>query len=231
MMKTLSFLILFILLSCSLFAQKKETITVKAGTKIIDYFPGNERYLYPDFTKGKCILNGGRIISGLFNYNLLTGEMNFIKVRDTLAISDKKTVQLIVVAVDTFYYQNYCMQLIKSGRIRVYRTCRIEMVGLQKQGALGSIERTSAVDAYDYVLTGVRSYNLKAEVDEVFQKKEEYFFSTGTDDFVLINKKNALKMVPGKENELKNFIKSNKINFELRDDILKLTDLAASISR
>ena len=92
-MKNLLVLIIFFTLNHNLLAQKKTVVIVKAGTKITDYFSAPERYLYPEFMEGTCSLTNGQITLGLFNYNLLSGEMNFVKAKDTLAISNKAQVK------------------------------------------------------------------------------------------------------------------------------------------
>jgi len=227
-MKNLLVLIIFLILNHNLLAQKKTVVIVKAGTKITDYFSAPERYLYPEFTEGTCSLTNGQIIPGLFNYNLLSGEMDFVKAKDTLAISNKAQVKYITVAKDTFYYADLCMQLIKGNGLKVFYTQKIEFVDRQKNGALGSSGRSFTIDSYDYMQIGKYSYNFKTDVDVIFRKKKEFFYFAGN-GYVLLNKKNAEKILPEKQDLVKKYLKTNRIDFELKNDVLKFADFISNL--
>jgi hypothetical protein len=90
-MKKKLFIIYALLLTGSYsIAQEDNSIIVRAGTKLIDYFPVKERYRYPDFKDGQLMFKDGKSSPGRFNYNILLGEMEFLQSRDTLAIINKK---------------------------------------------------------------------------------------------------------------------------------------------
>ena len=228
-MKNLLALIIFLTLNQNLLAQKKTVVVVKAGTKIADYFSASEIYLYPEFTGGACSLTNGQTIPGLFNYNLLSGEMDFVKAKDTLAISNKEQIKYITVAKDTFYYANLCMQLIKGNGLKVFYTQKIEFVDRQKNGALGTSGRSFTINSYDYMLIGKNSYNFKTNVDVIFRKKNEFFYRAGN-RYVLLNKKNAEKILPEKQDLVKKYLKTNRIDFELKNDVLKFADFISNFS-
>jgi hypothetical protein len=229
-MKNILILIILLSLNHNLLAQKKKVVVVKAGTKITDYFSTPERYLYPEFTEGTCSLTNGQVISRLFNYNLLSGEMDFIRAKDTLAISNKEQIKYITVAKDTFYYADLCMQLIKSNGLKVFHMQKIELVDRQKNGALGSTGRSFTIDSYDNMQIGKYSYNFKSDVDVIFRKKNEFFYFAGN-GYILLNKKNAEKIVPEKQDLVKKYLKTNRIDFELKNDVLKFADFISSLSR
>ena len=229
MNKSILFICSILFINNCLLAQKNEQVIVKAGTRAIDYFPITERYLYNDFTKGKAVFSDERIYPSMFNYNFLSREMEFIKSNDTLIISDKKDLLSIVIAQDTFYYHNGYMQLIRSGQFKVYLRQRIVTKDIRKKGAMGTINRSAASESYDYLLTAPMSINLVADIDLVLQKESVYYFSTMGEDFVQFNKKNITRAIPGKEDVVKNYIKSDKIDFESREDLLKLADFVSKL--
>jgi hypothetical protein len=224
----ITYSILFI--SISLLAQKNESVTVKAGTRVIDYFPAAERYLYPNFTEGKITLKDGRTNTCRFNLNFLSGEMEFIQSKDTLIIAVKKDLYTIVIAKDTFYYENKFMQLIRSGKLRVFINQRIGMKDILKKGAMGSINRTSASDSYGYMDNGKQTYNLKIDEDMVFQKNTEYYFSFSGETILQFNRKNITKILPRKEETIKDFLKSNMINFESKEDLFRLAAFVSNLA-
>jgi hypothetical protein len=209
-----------LLVNSFLLAQKNESVTVKAGTKVMDYFPVEERYLYGDFTTGKAIFTNERTYPCEYNYNFLSGEMEFIKSNDTLTIVNKKDLISIVVAQDTFYYDSGYLQTIRSGKLKVYSKQYVKIKDILKKGAMGTVNRSAASESYDYLLSGPLSYDLVTDYDMVLQKTEVFFFSTTGKDFVPFNRINIISILPF----TKNYIKSNKIKFKSREDILRLAD-------
>lgn len=229
MKKTLIIIGLIVSINNYLSAQKYESVTVKAGKSIKDYFTPAERYLYPNFTEGKGYFKNGRVIPCRFNFNLLTDEIEFIQSNDTLLISKKEEINAIVVAQDTFYYHDAYLQMIRSGLLSVYIKRSIVIQNVLKQGAMGTINRSSASDSYNFVITGQRSVDLKQTEDLVLQRKDEYYYSTSGSDFFLFNKKNIIKIMQGREERIKNYLKSNKVDFEAREDILRLADFVSNL--
>jgi hypothetical protein len=208
------------LFSC-LSAQYYKSITVGAGTRVIDYFPANVRYLYPKFTLGQVFLKNGAVSSNWLNYNLLLGEMEFINGPDTLAIVRKKDVNIITVERDTFLYRNGYLKLIHSGKVKVCLRDMIKLKDIVRKGAMGAPNRTSMVDSYSSMMLGGNFYDLIPTEDMVFQRTLEFYILTSTGELVDFRKKNVLHLYPEKEKEIQSYLKSNKVNFEYGVDILR----------
>uniref|UniRef100_UPI00321633E5 hypothetical protein n=1 Tax=uncultured Draconibacterium sp. TaxID=1573823 RepID=UPI00321633E5 len=224
MKQSLLAICLILLISFSLFAQKNEPIKVKAGTRLTDYFEPNERYLYPDFINGKAKFRNGKTYRCRFNYNFLSGEMEFIEKKDTLTIIDKNELLSIVIKQDTFYYENGYLQQIQNGFIKVYSKQFIKLKDIQKKGAMGTINRSSATESIKYWQSGSLSYDLISDTDIILQKEEQFFFSLSQNNFTLFNRSNLFALLPWKKADLKSYIKSNKINFKSKKDVLELAN-------
>ena len=212
-------------LTSMLFAQKKEQVIVKAGTRVIDYFPLSDRYLYPDFTAGEAFFTNNRNYPAVYNFNFLSGEMEFIKSNDTLIITDKTDLLSIVVAQDTFYYGNGYQQIIQNGQFKVYVKRGVAIKDIRKKGAMGTVNRSAASESYDYLLANSLSIDLVADIDMVLEKEDAYYFSTNGKDFTRYTKSNVVKVVPGKKDVLTNYIYATKTYFRSKEDILKLANI------
>jgi len=229
MKRTIFIFCSILLINSCLLAQKYEPVTVKAGTSIKEYFPVASRYLYPNFTAGKGYFKKGVVIPCLFNFNVISGEMEFIQSKDTLIIAKKEEINSIVVAKDTFYYHDAYLQMIRSGRLSVYVKRSVEIKNILKQGAMGTINRSAASDSYSFVLLGPRSFDMKLADDVVIQQTAGYFYSTSGSDFIPFTRKNIIRIMQGKEDEIKNYIKANKIDFDSREDLLKLAGYVSDL--
>ena len=224
MKRTLFVIILVVFINTWVQAQKLEPVIVKAGTNLNDYFPMSQRYLYPEFTLGKGFFQNNRIVPCLFNFNLLSGEIEFISSKDTLLIAKKQEIVSIVIAKDTFYYHEAYLQLIQGGKIKLFLKRGLKIQDIRKEGAMGSVNRSAASDSYSFLILGKRTLDLKPTEDILLQKTEEYFFSFDGVDYFPFTRKNILRVRQVKEELVKDFIKSNKIDFESREDIIRLTD-------
>ncbi len=217
-----------LILNISLSAQKNELITVKAGSKILDCFPIPVRYLYPEFRSGQVLFKNGTVNTARFNYNFLIDEMEFIQSRDTLSIIKKKDIRFLVVAQDTFYYNNGYLEQIYGGTVMVGLRQRFKLKEVLTKDSYGTSSSGSSSNSYGSLPTNGDFYKLVPNEDLVFQKALEYYLSTSSSVFVQFKKKNILQLFPQKEDAIKDFIKRNKIDFDSVKDLLKLAEYLQS---
>ncbi len=222
---------LLVLFAPCLQAQKNETITVKAGSKIQDCFSVQQRYRYPAFTAGKVYFqNRGYSISEL-NLNFLSGEMEFLHSGDTLSIANPKDIELITIATDTFYYDNGYLELLRGEQIKVAVKQYFKMKEIQKKDSYGNSGTLGATDAYSTYQSGGISYKLIYNRDMVFEKLSEFYLAVSNDRFVPSNnEKQILKLFPKKKDSIQDYFNSNKTNFGSKDDVLKLADFLITLS-
>lgn len=224
MKKILFFASSILILNISVSAQKNEPITVKAGYKILDFFPVSIRYRYPEFATGQVLFKNGTVNTTRLNYNFLIDEMEFIQGRDTLSIIRKKDIRMVVVAQDTFYYDNGYLEQITGNPVRVGLRQRIKLKEVLKKDSYGTSSSGSATNSYSMLPTDGNFYKLTANEDMVFQKTMEYYVATSSSGFVQCKKKSVLQLFPQKADEIQKYLKTNKIDFDSREDLLKLAE-------
>jgi hypothetical protein len=216
------------LFSC-LSAQNYKLIKVEAGTKVIDKFPYSVRYLYPQFNDGLIYMKTGVTNSSKFNYNLLLGEIEFIQDKDTLIFSRKKDINILTVAQDTFIYRNGYLKLIHSGSVKVCLKDKIKLIDIVKKGAMGTPNRTSSVDSYSSLPLDGKIYDIINADDMEFRRTVEFYILTPAGDLIDFRKKNVLELYPQKEAEIQKYLKTNKVNFEKQEDLLKFADFLSTL--
>jgi len=211
------------MISASLTAQKYEPVTVRAGMKVLDCFPFNERYRYPQFITGRIHVVSGVYAEAKLNYDFLNGEMEYLKNRDTLAIANKKDVRFIEIAQDTFYYdKGYYMELIQGGQVKVVLKQYIKLKETLKKDSYGTSSSGSATTSYGTLPAGGDFHMLVANEDMVFQRIVEYYLSDQSGGFVQYNKKNVLQLYPQHKDDIKAYLKTSNVSFDKREDLLKL---------
>jgi hypothetical protein len=211
-------------------AQNNEYITVKAGTRALDYFPFEKRYKYPEFLPGKVLLNSGVSKDAKLNYNILQGEIQFIHSKDTLNIGNKKDIRLIIIASDTFYYDDGYLELIyNSLPIKVTQKHYIKLQDIRKKDAYGLAKSGSSTKSFRDLPFDGNFYDLVVNEDVILQNRMEYYVSTSESGFLPFRKKALGKLFPQKSNTIKNYIKSNNVDFDSRDDIIRLAGFISNL--
>ena len=224
MKKILLIICSLVVLNIYLSAQKNELITVKAGTKILDYFPVSKRYLYSEFTPGRIMFKNETYSDRKLNYNHLAGEIEFIQAGDTLSIADKKGIKLIVVAQDTFYYDKGYIEQLRSGSLKVGLKQYFELKEIQNKDSYGTSSSGAATNDYGSLPIDGNFYKLIANKDMIIKRTILYYMATPESGFVLCNKRNIMNLFPQNKDKIKSYLKANKVKFDSRDDILRLAD-------
>ena len=224
-MKRTAFLIYIVLsVNFSLSAQKEELITVKAGMKVRDAFTVSEIYMYSEFIPGRIFFKNGKIADKDLNYNYLAGEMEFIQVHDTLSIVNKKDIEFVVTARDTFYYDKGYIEQLNSGTVKIGLKQFIELKEIQNKDSYGTASSGSATNSYGTLPVDGNFYKLVANKDMILKKKLQYYISTPESGFNICNRKNVIQMFPENEDKIKSYLKSNKVKYDSREDLLKLAE-------
>jgi hypothetical protein len=216
-----------IMLACSLGLAAQEIVTVKAGTKIIQAFPKSDRYLYPEFSDGVVMFKDSTFTAARMNYDILYGEIEFISKKDTLQIMGKKDIRYVSVNSDTFYYdKGYLRQLAGNANFMLAEHRFVKIVDNQKQGAYGTTSSTSAVSSYNSLPSSGGYYNLVVNEDLLLKKVVDLYLYTPAGGFDLFRRKNFFSAFPEKEEELKKYLKEQPVDFNKRDDLIRLTRYA-----
>ena len=221
-MRKSNVLVLAFLLICGCcVAQKKEFVTVKAGTRLLDVVPFADRYRFPGFIKGKVYYKSGTFSDARLNYNLLSGEMEYLQAADTLSIANPDDIRMIVLAADTFFVDKGYLELMMDGKVQVGLKNFYQLKDVLKKDSYGAASSASATESYGSLQTQGQAVKLISSEDRVFEKVFKYYLATPSSGFVLFNKKKVMQLFPQQEAEIKDYLKKNKTDFDSGDDLLR----------
>jgi hypothetical protein len=229
MKKILFFICQFLIISSSISAQKYEAVIVKAGIRIVDVIPFNERYRYPEFIPGRIFITNGLYRDAKMNLNFLNGEMEYLIDRDTLIITNKRDLEIITVAQDTFYFDKNYLEQISTGPVKVAMKEYIKVKEKQKQDSYGTASSGSASTSYGSLPAQGNFFKLSSNTDLYLQRTLEFYLSDKKGGFVPFTKKNLLRLYPKQKDDIKAYLKSDKIKYDDRDDILKLAEFVGTL--
>jgi hypothetical protein len=121
------------------------------------------------------------------------------------------------------------MKLIHSGSVMVCLRDKIVLKDIVKKGAMGTANRTSLVDSYISIPTDGKIYELVPSDELEFQRTLEFYILTSSGEQVQFRKKNIMELFPSKADGINKYLKANKVNFELQDDILRFAGFLAGL--
>ena len=190
----------------------------------MDVLPTSDIFFYPDFTHGKVFLRNGTASEGKMNYNRLVDEMHFINAKgDTLALDNEKNVRFIVIATDTFYYDEGYVRLLYTGNLVKLAIRQIWIVADTRQiGAYNTTNNSVGMLSFTSINEGGRLYDLTVNEDVILKKIEVFFFGDTYNHFVAAGKNNLLMLLPKEQKRISKYLKETKINFASRDDVEKI---------
>ena len=212
----------------SLFGQY-ENIIVSAGTKIMDNFPPSVRYLYPQFVQGQIVLKNNKTSAYMINYNMLQNEIEFINGNDTLIIGKKKDLKYVIVENDTFTYSSGYVKHIFGQELKIYCKDKINFKDILKKGAMGVVNRSAGIETNSSLDSQALSYDLVVSEDMVFRREVSYYVTTSNGSLEQFKKQNVLKQFSNHKAEIQKYLKTNNINFQKQEDIVKLAGYLSAL--
>ena len=231
-MKPLLLSLLILIGYVDLSAQDSTFVTIKAGNRVNDVLTPAEIYYYPQFTSGKVFFRDGSKAVGKMNYTRLFDQMLFIGPKgDTLVVADEKNIKFITIDQDTFYFdEGYVRLIMNKGDVKLAEKQVWVVADVRKIGSHNKATSTVAItsiDSYTDRASRAKSYDLLINEDMLIKKETQYFFGDKYNHFVRSGKKKLLLLFPKEQASIENYLKENKVDFDKKDDLEKITQFLA----
>jgi hypothetical protein len=235
-MKLLALSVTLILITQALYPQDSTTIKIEAGHTIPEVVTPALRYHFPYFRQGRVLMKDKTTYDATLNYNLLTGEIDFISPKgDTLAIADnlRANIDRVIIDTTTYFYKNGYLEVITAGQAgSLVKKERFDIVSREKIGAYGMASSTSAIDTYSSYMDNQGNWRtLSARENVTLKLKTEYFFGNEYNLFLPATRKNLDKIFYKKRAEIETYLKEHPTNFTKEDDLKKLLVFLSSSSQ
>src|SRR4051794_20220413 len=210
---------------CSYFTNaQNEQWTVKPGENVDTTLPADVKFHYPKFTQGSVFFRDGNVSSAMLDYNMLTGEMQFIAPKgDTLALANEATIKYIVINNDTFFYDKIFLQLVAGNTAaKLAKKEVLKVLDVKKAGGYGGVSSTSAITTINTMRVNGQATNLTMQQEITLAKETTYYIGNAFNHFLQANKKNIIKLFGTKQSAIEQYLKDNKVAFNNEDDLKAL---------
>jgi len=214
-------------------AQKREIIETASGEDLTKKVSIQIQYLFPEFTRGDVYYLGSPKGSGMLNYNMLLGEMQFLENGQVLALANVKNVVVVTINNRKFYLFNekeFVEELLSTDQWKLRVRRKGNVAEHSKKGAYGTTSSTSSITSYSSISADNQQHNLSV-VENVLISLNCFYYLVGTNGkYVQIkNHKTFTKQFPEHKALIEAFVKENKIQFDNENDLKTLLEYCSKL--
>ncbi len=181
------------------------------------------QFLFPSFTTSTVLLKDGTIYKGNFNYNMVDEEMVFFEKGKYLVPEKPQDIDTIYIQDSPFIpVEKTFYEVVFSGKISFFIQHKSKYSSVGTATAYGLTSQTNSSVTVSTVKGGnqVRSLDMPDNV-QVTEAKV-YWVRIGGEMNKFTSERQFLKLFPGTEDELKEFIKKEKIDVKSPEGLVKL---------
>ena len=182
-------------------------------------------YIFPEFKNGTVLMKSGQQHQALLNYNTLSEEMIFEDKGRKLAISkeEKEKVDTVFIEGRKFFVLNgRFAELIYRSGYELYAEYRCDVKYPGKPAGYGGTSETSSVSTYSGVYSGGVLYELKLPDDFKIKPYIIYWLKKDGEINKFVNLKQLNKIFSDRKDLIKEYISSNKTDFNDRESLIRL---------
>lgn len=180
-------------------------------------------YLFDKFEDGKAILKNGQISKALFNYNTISEKLFFISDGKILELANPD--QVVLVNMDGRVFEHIKNSLfyerIKIGDEALYVRWRSVSLSKGKKGAYGQTSTTSSIDNINQISSVGNVVKLKTDEEYNIVPRNLYYLKIGNKFKEFKSPDSLSKLFKGHEEEIKTYIKEQKLGFDNIEDVKK----------
>ena len=183
------------------------------------------QFLFHDFSLGKVRMKNDNLQSVMLNYNTVSEKMVFekggnlydmvnIEMIDTVFVQESK-----FVPVGKVFYE-----VLLIAPISLFIQHKGKLLSPGTPAAYGGTSQVSSTTRLTSVQLSSGYYNLKLPKDYIVKTDRVYWIRKDNIMFSYTNERQFIKIFPDKVKEIKEFIKKQKIKFDMLQDQIRLTE-------
>jgi hypothetical protein len=183
----------------------------------------SSQFLYTDFATGIVKMKNGTTQSIALNYNTVSEKMVYEKDGDLYDMTNPQLIDTVFLQDSKFIPVGNVFQLVLLiAPISLFVQYKGELLPPGAPAGYGGTSQVSNTKLLSSVQLSSGYYNLKLPSDYIVKVDQVYWIRKNGAMFSFMNERQFLKVFPGAEGELKQFIKQNRIKFDRLPDLIKL---------
>ena len=188
------------------------------------------QFLLPSFSKGIIIMKDGRKLSATLNYNIVDEEMIFLQGQQYMALDKPEEIDTVCLQNRKFVYIDKTFyEVVAEGKTDIYMQHKGKYVQEASNTAYGMKSPTNQNLNVTTFKSGNQVRILEIPDNVTVSSLTVYWVRKGEELKKFNNQNQLLKLFPGSEDKLKEFIKTNNIDLKTREGLMNLGNFINSI--
>jgi hypothetical protein len=190
------------------------------------------QYLFPDFAKGIIKMSKGEELVLMVNYNIVTEKMIAHQNDRLYEVPNKAMVDSVIVGSRRFIPEGRGFyEVLYDGPIPLFIQYTGKIAQPGKPAGYGGTSQLSNTKSYIPLDMGSGVFNVRLPEDVIVDAEYFYWISINNEKISFQNERQFMKIFPGKEGEIKKFIKEKRVKFENTEDVRNLTAFCAEFKK
>jgi len=183
------------------------------------------QYLLKEFSGGLVKMKNGSRSGALLNYNTVTEKFVFSKNGELYDMTNTELVDTVLVDGRKFIPVGKIFhEVLVEAPVLLFIQHRSSLIPPGAPSGYGGTSQVSNTKSYSSIELESGRYNISLPTDYTVRPDPVYWIRQGVAYESFINEKQFLKIFPGREDELKRFIKQNKIKFDRISAVVTLIE-------
>jgi hypothetical protein len=181
------------------------------------------QFLFPKFSKSIVKMKAGNVYSASIDYNMVDQEMIFEQKGQYLALLNPELIDTVFIQNRAFIpVEKAFYEVVAKGNNPVFIQHRSKYAPVGTTTAYGMTSQTNGPASVRTINAGTQVRQLDVPDGVTLSPATVNWVRKNNEMIKFINERQFLKIFPEKEAELKAFIKKEKIDLKVREDVLKL---------
>lgn len=181
------------------------------------------QFLFGDFSAGIIKMKNGTAQKIMLNYNMVSEKMVYQKDGKLFDLIGLESVDTVTIEKSAFVpVEGVFYEILYVAPISLFLQWKGSIIPPGTPAGYGGTSQTSSTKMLSSVQLNSGYWNLKLPNDYTVNTERKYWLKTEAGMDFFVNERQFLKLNPSHEDELKSFIKKNKIKFEKEADVVKL---------
>jgi hypothetical protein len=181
------------------------------------------QYLFSDFSEGTIKFTNGSYRKAKLNLNTLTGKIVYFQDEKYYDLVNSTAVDTIILYDRKFVFrEGLWLEVLVTGKYPLFLKYTGALMSPAKQAGYGTTSQTSSITSISTMQTNTVTYDIKLP--------DGYTVDLSTTNMVwvdgslksFLNEKQLIKIFPDKENQIRQFTKKNKTDFDRPEDLAVL---------
>jgi hypothetical protein len=181
------------------------------------------QFLFPHFDTAIIKMKTGTRVNAIMNYNTLSEKMTFLQINDLMDLTKAESVDTVYLNHKKFVsVENAFYEVLLKAPVAFFIQHRSEIKSIGRPAALGTTSQTIGSSSVSKLIGKTNSYNLKLPEDQKITPFKIYWVRVNGTFYRFMTTRQFLNLFPVIQDELKLFIKKNRIDINIPEDLLKL---------